>query len=308
MSLILEERIRIGISACVNGSQVRWNKKGWDKLEFIGRERDSFIWTPVCPEVASGMGVPRPTISLKGGTGDDFWNGKARMIQRGGRDVSEEIKEGMYSSLDTLKRAKVEAFVFMEGSPSCGVYRTTLKNKRLGKPPGVFGSLLLKEGFFLIPAQDLESPIKWWDWRRRLHAFAWLKRAEFGKKGDVVDAWHMLKFLCQEVDEVEARNIGRRIAQDMPKRLTKQFVEQWRLEVLQLLRKPSDLDRINAFLKKHMAYYRKHLGVADLDKSEQLSIHMSKHKYVEEILHLEQEAVNRGMVFEPAPVLYRSKR
>lgn len=34
------------------------------------------------------------------------------------------------------------------------------KDKRLGNPPGVLGAMLLKEGFFLVCADDLESPIK----------------------------------------------------------------------------------------------------------------------------------------------------
>jgi len=158
---ILEEKIRVGISACNFGAKVRWNRKGWDRIAPLGRERDDFIWTPICPEVNSGLGVTRPPIRLIGGNGDELWTGEAGVKNRNGEDVSAQIKKGLLDSLEILHRAGIEAFVFMEGSPTCGVYRTTLKNKRLGKPPGAFGSLLLREDYFLIPAEDLDSPIKW---------------------------------------------------------------------------------------------------------------------------------------------------
>jgi uncharacterized protein YbbK (DUF523 family) len=168
----------------------------------------SFVWTPVCPEVMSGLGIPRDPVRLSGGNGKDFWKGTARMKSRSDEDVTEMIRAGCRDCLEALKRAKVEAFVFMEGSPSCGGYCTTLKNKRLGNPPGVFGALLLEEDLFLTPALDLESPIKWWDWRRRLHAFCWLKRLEISGKDQLYTAWHHLKFVCQEIDLNEARRIG----------------------------------------------------------------------------------------------------
>jgi len=167
MAELLAEKIKVGISACNFGAKVRWNRKGWDRIAPLEREKDNFIWTPICPEVNSGFGVTRPPIRLVGGNGDEVWTGEAGVKNRIGEDVTEQIRQGLQASLEILHRAGVEAFVFMEGSPTCGVYRTTLRNKRLGKPPGVFGSLLLREDYFLIPAEDLDSPIKWYNLRRR---------------------------------------------------------------------------------------------------------------------------------------------
>ena len=212
MTKIIKEKINIGISACNFGALTRYNRKGWDRLVSLGREKDAFIWTPVCPEVMSGLGVPRPAMKLVDGNGDDFWAGKARMKNRKGENVTVQMRKGAKMAMDNIRNAKVEAFVFMDGSPSCGVYRTTLKNTRTGKPPGVFGSLLLKEQLFLIPALDLDSPVKWWDWRRRLHMFVYLKRADIKKRKDIIDIWHDYKFVCQELSRVRADEIGRSIA------------------------------------------------------------------------------------------------
>ena len=88
MPLILQEKIRVGVSACNAGARVRWNRAGWDRLEPLGRERNGFLWSPVCPEVMAGLGVPRLPVRLVSGSGDDFWSGKAPAPEGG--DVSSE--------------------------------------------------------------------------------------------------------------------------------------------------------------------------------------------------------------------------
>ncbi len=56
--------IRVGISACLLGEEVRYNG---------GHKRDDFLvetlgchveWVPVCPEVEVGLGTPRNTLRL----------------------------------------------------------------------------------------------------------------------------------------------------------------------------------------------------------------------------------------------------
>jgi uncharacterized protein YbbK (DUF523 family) len=305
MEQILRERIRIGVSACNFGAKVRWNRKGWDRIAPLGREKDSFIWTPICPEVNSGFGVSRPPIRLVGGNGTEVWTGEATVKNRGGADVTEQLKQGLLVSREILRQAAVEAFVFMEGSPTCGVYRTTLKNRRLGKPPGAFGSLLLQEDYFLIPAEDLDSPVKWWDWRRRLHAFAWLKRQDLSSKKQLYDIWHLLKFMCQEVSRNEADEIGRRLAA-MPRKFSPQFADDWRRDVLALLRRPSTFKRIYSTMLKHYAHYRKHLRPGAKDFKPPAST-VAKRVFVEELHEMEKRAVLEGFEFGGAPVMYRAQ-
>jgi len=303
MTYIIKEKIHVGISACNYGAMVRWNHKGWDRIGALGRERTSFVWTPVCPEVNGGLGVTRMPVRLVGGNGDEFWKSKARMKNRSGQDVTEQAMQGVLDSMDIIKRAGVEAFVFMEGSPTCGVYRTTLKNKRLGKPPGIFGSLLLKEDLFLIPALDLLSPVKWWDWRRRLHAFVWLKRTTISKKKEIYDIWYHMKFLCQEADDRRAREIGRKLAA-MPRKFDRAFAEAWRKEVLQLLRRPSTIPRIVSIMQKHLAHYRKHFN-PDAKELKPPRSDMARRKILAELLEMEKRAVKEDYTFAGAPVIHR---
>lgn len=306
MEFILKEKIRIGMSACNFGAKVRWDHKGWDRVSALGRAQSEYIWTPVCPEVMSGLGVGRDPIRLVSGNGDDFWNGAAKVKNRKGRDVSENIREGVRGCLEALKRADVEAFAFMEGSPTCGVYRTTLKDRRLGKPPGILGAKLLQEDYFLIPAVDLESPWKWWDWRRRLHAFVWLKRQEILSKKDLYEVWHALKFICQEVDVKTANEIGVQLA-NVPKKMSNEFISGWKRQVLHLIRRPSQLKRIEAIMVKHYAHYRKRFGY----KVEELAVpesHIGKKHFIEELESLERKAIEDGYHFAGNPVVYHPPR
>jgi hypothetical protein len=254
----------------------------------------------------SGLGVPREPVRLSGGNGADLWKGTALMKNRSGVDLTARIRAGCRDCLEALRRAEVEAFIFMEGSPSCGVYRTTLKNKRLGHPPGAFGALLLEEDLFLIPALDLESPIRWWDWRRRLHAFCWLKRLEIGSKDQLYSTWHHLKFLCQEVDLEESRRIGSQLA-NMPKRFSLVQARAWKSTMLRLLRKPSTFRRITSIMQKHYAHYRKHFN-PEARELKAPAGELSKYKFVNELLAMEKRAVTEGYDFEGAPVLFREKR
>ncbi|MFP4472663.1 MAG: DUF523 domain-containing protein [Candidatus Omnitrophota bacterium] len=306
MDYVLKDKIRIGISACCFGARTRYNHRGWDYVENLGRQQWDYEWTPVCPEVIAGLGVPRDPVRMVSGSGDDLWQGEAKMKNRHGRNVTGPVKDACREAVVTLQRAGVDAFAFMEGSPTCGVYRTTLKEKRLGRPPGAFGSLLLKEDWFLIPAINLQSPWKWWDWSRRLDAFVWLKRQEISGKADIYDIWHALKFLCQEADEPEARRIGTDVAA-MPKKLNAEFIAEWRSRVLRLLRRPSTLPRISNALFKHYKHYRRTFGLS-LEENRPPRNDQSRHVFVEEVQKLERQAFDQGYQFAGRPVIYRPSR
>lgn len=254
--IVMREKVSVGISACQFGAKVRWNEKGYAPLENLGRDKHGFVWTPVCPEVAAGLGVPRPPIRLVSGSGEAVWAGQAKVKNRQGKDVSDALKTGATLAETQCHAATIDAFVFMEGSPSCGVYRTTLKNQRLGKPPGVFGARLLANDWFLIPAADLASPLKWWDWRRRLHAFVWLRHQEPQSLSDVFDLWYRFKFLAQEIHNAGARQIGRELA-NWPKRPSQAQIKAWKGELLALLRRPVTYGCIYSMLQKHLALDRK---------------------------------------------------
>ena len=299
---VISEKVQVGISACMYGCQVRYNKKGWDMLTYFGREKEAFIWHPMCPECMSGLGVPRSAIRITGGNGFDVWDGKAKVKTSGGEDITERVKRGARICMETLKDAGVYVYVFMEGSPSCGVYRTTLKNKRIGKPPGVFGALLLNEGFFLIPAADMQSPVRRWDWRRRLHAFVWVKNLEIDSSSKLYEMWHIIKFLCQEIDNEQAKAIGREIA-DI-KGFDKDQVQDVKNRILMILRRPSSLERIKHMLWKNYSFYKKSVG-AEVEGIMEPTVLRNMTHIANELMDMEVTTYKEGTFFGSAPIIYR---
>ncbi|MDW7670904.1 MAG: DUF523 domain-containing protein [Bacillota bacterium] len=306
VQFILQQRVVLGVSGCNFGAPYRYNRKGWDRIKLLNREQGDFVWHPVCPEVMAGLGVPREPIRISGGSGQDVWDGKARVLNRKGRDVTEELKQACLQSLEMLRSVGAVGYVFMEGSPTCGVYRTSLKNKRLGHPPGVFGALLLNEGFFLIPAIDLESPLRWWDWRRRLHAFAWVQRQEVTSKQELYNLWYTVKFLCQELDDPASRQIGKDLAA-LPKGFFPGYADEFKTQILHILRKPSSVARIKQRLWKSYVYYRrKEKGEMDVvlpPETPRNVTHITR-----ELLEMERRAFEKGQFFSSAPILYRDEQ
>lgn len=306
VEFILTQKVVLGVSACNMGCPVRYNRKGWDRIKTLKREEGDFKWHPVCPEVMMGLGVPRDPIKLVGGNGFDVWEGKAKVISKKGEDVTEALKEASLSIVKLFKKVGATGFVFMEGSPTCGVYRTSLKNKRLGNPPGVLGALLLKEGFFLIPALDIESPLKWWDWRRRLHAFAWLNKQNISKKQDLYNTWYTLKFLCQEIDAKKAGELGKELG-NLPNMYDASYVETFKRRVGDILREPSAPARIKEKLWKSYVYHKRKLG-EEIEEINPPTTERSITKIAEELNLMERKAFEKGEFFSSAPILYRSSQ
>jgi uncharacterized protein YbbK (DUF523 family) len=301
----LNRKIVLGISACTYGCKYRYNGKGWDLVTAIGRDRELFTFQPVCPEIAAGLGVPRPAIRIQGESGHSVWAGNAKVVSSNGLDITERLKVSSLSAIEQLKKAGCRGMIYMEGSPSCGVLRTTLKNKRLGKPPGVFGALLLQENFFLIPAHVLQSPIQWWDYKRRLLAFEQLYTLEVNTMDELFHFWHSYKFLCQELKESRARAIGTELA--ALKTFDPLYWTQLKAEVLELLKTPSTLAKIKQKLWKQYSFYRKK-GVLELPEIQEPTELSSATLLAKELTLLEKELYLKGELFGAVPVFNRQNR
>ncbi|HEX9910741.1 MAG TPA: DUF523 domain-containing protein, partial [Desulfatiglandales bacterium] len=60
----MEEKIRLGISACLLGQNVRYD--GGHKLDrYLTDTLGQYVeYVPVCPEVECGLGIPREAMRL----------------------------------------------------------------------------------------------------------------------------------------------------------------------------------------------------------------------------------------------------
>lgn len=297
--IILNRKIRIGISACQAGAKVRYNGKGWDVIKNIGRDKNMFIWTPVCPEIMSGMGVLRLPIKLSKGNGNDFWKDKAIIKNRQGKDISAQMKHGALVSMKTLELADIDIFIYMEGSPSCGINRTTLKNKRLGNPPGVFGSLLLEKNYFLISSQDLESPIKWWDWKRKIIAYVWTKDLLNKNLENIKEVWEGLQYLLNEINEEKAKSIKEDILLNKDKLNIKR-------DILNLLREKTSLEKIKKYLwiNYNILSEAENISFDDINSPDVLR---GSTAVAEELKIIEKYVRKENKYFRSSPINYKPK-
>lgn len=106
------------------------------------------------------MGVFRhrgEPAEIVGGEGGDVLDGKAKIIEKSGRDVTELYIKG--ANLTLLKAQEVGAtlVVLKENSPSCGsatIYNGEFKGeKKVGN--GVTAALLRRHGFMVISEERL---------------------------------------------------------------------------------------------------------------------------------------------------------
>lgn len=309
MGEIITEKVAVGISACAFSCPVRYNGKAFDALKVMGRERADFTWTPVCPECLAGLGVPRMPIHLTG-TGQEVLAGTARVKDRRGHDRTDEVIAGCNAALDALDRAGVEAFVVRESSPTCGVFKARVGKRRTESAAGsgVFGAMLLDRGWFLIPDEGLANPLLWWDWRRRLHAWLWLKRRSITRSTDLYDAWHVLKFVVQEVDRPRADLIGNRLAA-LPKNPSAEQLESIRAEILDALRTPSTRPRIKQAMWKSYIHARKSGRLDGVDLHDLTidspEVRSNVDRLVAELTGLERISFENDLLFGTTPVLRR---
>ena len=132
--------IRIGVSACLLGEQVR-HDGGHRRNAFLLEELAQHVrFVPVCPEVGIGLGVPRDTIRLV------RREGEIRLIGAGGADHTESMRRWAGATVADLQRLELSGFVVKKGSPSCGLERVKVWDDAAQGPSrdgrGVFAGVL----------------------------------------------------------------------------------------------------------------------------------------------------------------------
>lgn len=312
MAQTITSKVAIGISACVFNCPVRYNGHSFDALAIVGRERADFTWTPVCPECLAGLGVPRMPIHLTG-TGQEVLRGEAKVLDRRGRDRTADVIAGCEAAMASLERAGCEAFIAKEASPTCGLFKARVGKRRTESSAGsgVFGAMLLDRGWFLIPDEGLANPLSWWDWRRRLHAWLWLRRATIERSRDLYDVWHTLKFVVQETDRPFADQMGRKLAA-LPKGAPAEQLESLRDEMARALRRPSTKPRIRAAMWKTYAHARKKGALDSVDMHEFSPTSPEARANVDEVARqlvlMERISFENDLLFGTSPVLRRDAR
>lgn len=134
--------VKVGISACLTGENVRYNGGHLSDLFLTETLAPHVEWVTVCPEVESGMGIPREQVRLVGDTT------YPRLVgSRSGVDHTEVMKSWANQRLTDISAAGLDGFVLTKNSPSCGLYRVRVHATTTDQPvrqgTGLFARALI---------------------------------------------------------------------------------------------------------------------------------------------------------------------
>lgn len=148
----MDDKIRLGISSCLLGAQVRYD--GGHQLDRYLRDvlGDYVEYVPVCPEVEVGLPIPRETLRLV-----ENEQQQVRLVfSRSGEDITERMEGWARTRVKELEKEQLDGFVFKAKSPSSGMERVKLYDRN-GVPKkagvGVFARHFM-EHFPLLPVEE----------------------------------------------------------------------------------------------------------------------------------------------------------
>ncbi len=149
----MSREIKIGISSCLLGNNVRYdggNKLDQNVIDTLG---GIVTWVPICPEVESGLPVPREAMQLVAD------GPRTRLITVETKQDRTDVLTGwIEKKLKRLDREGVRGFVFKARSPSCGVHDAPFFSPAggaIGSGPGLFAKAVI--GYFpALPIEDEE--------------------------------------------------------------------------------------------------------------------------------------------------------
>ncbi len=135
---------RVAISACLLGRPVRYNGEH-KKQDWLVDHLSSFVtWVLLCPEVEMGLGVPRPSMSLRGAAP------APRLIVK---ETEEDLTDLAQSTSKRMvdKLGPIDGAILKRNSPSCGLQKVKIYGRN-GSPHaggiGFFAAELKRQNEF----------------------------------------------------------------------------------------------------------------------------------------------------------------
>jgi uncharacterized protein YbgA (DUF1722 family)/uncharacterized protein YbbK (DUF523 family) len=255
--------VRLGVSACLLGAKVRFDgghKRNRFVLEELGAH---FEFVPFCPEMAIGMGIPRPTIRLVG----DIEAPRAVGSKDASLDVTDALRE--YSESAACRLDGLCGFVFKKDSPSCGVERVKVYNDK-GMPQaegtGIFARAV-QEANPLMPVEEegrLNDPGLRENFVSRVFVYArWQRLQGRGlSKKDLIDFHARHKLLLMAHSPAAYKELGRMVAgvgHEELDALAQRYIE----TVMRVLKTQASRERHVNVLQHLLGYLRKRVDAGN---------------------------------------------
>ncbi len=249
--------IKIGISSCLLGHKVRHDGGHKRNAYAVNTLAKYFEFKPFCPEIAIGLGVPRPTLRLVKA------DAEVRLV--GVRDPRLDVTGDMLQGADQVIQQldDLSGYILKKDSPSCGMERVRVYNGK-GQPErngrGLFASKLL-EARPNLPVEEegrLMDPVLRENFIERVFVFyRWQQvlREDLTVRG-LMDFHSQHKFNLLAHSENAYRELGPLVASASPENLdasSERYIE----KLMQALRQLATRKRHTNVLMHVMGYLKK---------------------------------------------------
>lgn len=206
-------KIPVGVSACLLGDEVRYNGGHKHQSYLTDVLANYFDFRSFCPEVAIGMGVPREPIRLIG----ELSSPRAVGTKDSGLDVTERLLEYAVSMVPQV--AQYSGFIWMQDSPSCGMFNTKVYQKPNVLPAKGAGLVagLVRHRLPQIPMEEsgrLADPALRENFVVRVFVYdEWRRMLEGAPSSAALVAFHSRhKYLVMSYGQTLYRELGRMVA------------------------------------------------------------------------------------------------
>lgn len=146
------------VSSCLAGHKVRYDASDCYNNS-IAQLLQQQLAIPVCPELLGGFSTPREPAEIVGGNGDDVLNGRAKVYDASGNDVTDLYITGAEEALKKAKELSASIVILKENSPSCGsgkIYDGSFSGKKV-EGTGVTAALFKQNGIKVFSEKNLDE-------------------------------------------------------------------------------------------------------------------------------------------------------
>lgn len=143
------------VSSCLAGLKMRYNGTHSLNNEINKLVEENKAIT-ICPELLGGFSTPREPAEIIDGNGEDVLDGKAKIVEKSGKDVTDLYIKGAYATLEKALEINATRVVLKENSPSCGslkIYNGEFIGEKI-EGMGVTSALLKRNGIRVISEEQ----------------------------------------------------------------------------------------------------------------------------------------------------------
>ena len=259
----MEHQIRVGVSSCLLGQEVRYDGGHKRNAYMLNNLSGYFEFVPYCPEVAIGMGVPRPPIRLV--RREDGVH--AVGIDDPAMDKTEALRDYAFEVAGQL--GDIAGYILKKDSPSCGMARVRVfdhNNVPAKVGSGIYAATLM-ECLPNLPVEEegrLMDPVLRENFIERVFIYyRWQQLQCDGLTPAALVEFHSRhKFNLLAHDEQAYRRLGRLVA-DAGKEHLHSLANSYVDILMQALKKPASRKRHTNVLMHVMGYLKDYLDGDD---------------------------------------------